>query len=203
LLEDGGGKEVRFIDISEEHPAYSKKEIEEMDADIDDLVSDGKIEKAIGLYRKLIRSVTARIVARENVVAEQLKEEFANMAGRKKVAVVQGGAHTFTYHAIKKEKPPIPLKYTFVPTPFVFHPDSIMVRRMRFFPKREITDEEWRRSFFADRKINYRGLKALGILALRAEKFVFFPVLIRGLTTPLRQLADSEWQGALGFRTGA
>jgi len=147
ILEGGGGKTIRLIDVSVEDPEYTQTVSAnivygEFLADL----HDGKMETALARYESSVELYMQASRSREKLVARQLSKELSDIQGRKRIAVVQGAAHTPTYHTVKQKKHPFPIHRAFVPSPLAFNEFTTLIRRKRFFPREEIADEDYHRA---------------------------------------------------------
>lgn len=178
----GTQKRVEFIDVAKEDPGYTEMEArDEIGIRIGVLVENGEVDEALKLYPAYIEKGTAVLELREDTVVNQLKEKFGRVKGKARITVIQGGIHTLTYHMMRQAALPLHMRYAFFPTPFSYYLGDTLVRRKRFFPEREIAEEEYRRAFVGDRLIR-RGAAIIWPEASPHERCAFTNELSSRLT---------------------
>lgn len=147
----GSGKQIKFIDISSEHPAYSlKREINLLEFEASRLLREGKIEESFQKSVLAINTEAEVLRAREDYVLEELSGLIPRVRGVKRVAVVQGAAHTRVHHQFARAFPEVSTQVRFARSPQVYPPGSSLVRKRLYFPEKSISEVEYRRAFVGD-----------------------------------------------------
>lgn len=131
MIEEGGGKRIGYIDISEEIPEYRESAtLSPLNNKLTNLVYAGRIREAAKTTApRLIETLATSSAKRNQIVASQLREEFKNLKKGEKAAVIQGRAHGATYSTIAAESPATPISSVSVPPDVVFSPMQALVQR--------------------------------------------------------------------------
>src|SRR3989344_1083212 len=150
----GSGKEIQIIDIPSDDPAYYEVvEIENSGAGINEFMMEGEADKALTVFPSFIDSIVQADRLREEYFLEELSTLIPELQtdGVRKVAVIQGAAHTSVHHRFARNFPDIPSKLRFEESPIHrYDPVATLIRRKTLFPQKEISEADYARALIGD-----------------------------------------------------
>lgn len=166
------GKEFHFIDIPEGVEGWQEAQrAQEAEKQISKLMEVGQAVEAFWAYQEMNNSVLQSLPKRESYVMKQLREkteEGLQWKG-KKVAVIQGVAHTKIFHEFRKLFPDISTARKFPEMPYLYPYGVALVRRTYFYPEKPITRNDYLRAFLGD-KIVEPALRTEGLEGIKIRQ---------------------------------
>ncbi len=139
------GKRVVLIDVDKTAPEYRLVE-EELKLEEKKLeVFFGQSIAAVKQYERELIQLRAKVdTAREQVITRQLQKLVGSLDKPAKIAVIQGAAHSATFHAMEKHDKTILATREIVPKSgpdFVFDPTNEAARLLKHFPDKQLPEE--------------------------------------------------------------
>lgn len=150
----GSGKRIKFIDIPSTHPAFETfRKSQEVKFQVEQELGKD-IHKAYQTFHLATDLTIQSYKESEDYVLRQLSDLMADLKEReggeiRKIAVVQGPAHTSVHHRFKKTFPEAQVGYKTEGPLLVHTPENILIRRGLLFPNQEIPEIEYQRTFLA------------------------------------------------------
>jgi hypothetical protein len=113
----------------------------------------GSLDRALRFYKTGAENFAKTVVAREVLATyeiQRLRNNNGNPWDRKKIAVIQGAAHTPTYHRYRKLMPEDKVTKVMPKPRYSFYGFSRVVRQSSMTPNKPVTDSEYKRAMISD-----------------------------------------------------